>query len=155
MTTTALIRPTGCGRRAAASADQRAGQIVSGGPAARYQRSHRQPVGVSPAISAPNYVARRLVAAVVAVASIVGLAAASTSIVAGFGGAPASAAEVPPHLADGAERAPAHHVAQPGDTLWSIASEYRGSVEHGRYVDALIRLNGGTAIDVGQAVRLP
>ena len=41
------------------------------------------------------------------------------------------------------------------DTLWSIASTYRGTVEQGRYVDALIRLNGGTSIEVGQAVRLP
>ena len=47
------------------------------------------------------------------------------------------------------------HVAQPGDTMWSIADRYRGEVGHGRYVDALIDLNGGTAIQVGQAVRLP
>jgi LysM repeat protein len=47
------------------------------------------------------------------------------------------------------------HVAQPGDTMWSIAERYRGDVGHARFVDALIDVNGGTAVQVGQAIRLP
>jgi len=100
-------------------------------------------------------VARRIVAALVALGAVVGVVSVSGSLVAGFGGAPAAAAEAPPLQAGVTRQAPAHHVAQPGDTLWSIASTYRGTVEQGRYVDALIRLNGGTSIEVGQAVRLP
>jgi hypothetical protein len=47
------------------------------------------------------------------------------------------------------------HVAQPGDTMWSIAQRYRGDVGQDRFVDALIDVNGGTAIQIGQAIRLP
>ena len=47
------------------------------------------------------------------------------------------------------------HVAQPGDTMWSIAEQYRGDVGQGRFVDALIAVNGGTSIQAGQAIRLP
>jgi LysM repeat protein len=47
------------------------------------------------------------------------------------------------------------HVAQPGDTMWSIAQRYRGDVGQDRFVDALIDVNGGAAIQIGQAIRLP
>ena len=45
-----------------------------------------------------------------------------------LGGRPAAASEIP---APGSERraAPSLHVAAPGDTLWSIAEQYRGEVE--------------------------
>ena len=49
----------------------------------------------------------------------------------------------------------AHVRAEPGDSLWSIAERYHGEVDLSRYVDALIDLNGGTAIVAGQLVRLP
>ena len=45
--------------------------------------------------------------------------------------------------------------AQPGDTLWSIAQEHRGSVKANDYVDRLISLNGGPSIQAGQAIVLP
>ena len=47
------------------------------------------------------------------------------------------------------------YIVQSGDTLWSIADQFRGDVGHSRYVDALIDSNGGTAIQIGQVVRLP
>jgi hypothetical protein len=65
------------------------------------------------------------------------------------GSGPASAAGVGP-LGE-----PGHVVAQPGDSLWSIAERHHGDVAFRRYLDALIELNGGTAIQAGQAVRLP
>ena len=45
--------------------------------------------------------------------------------------------------------------AEAGDSLWSIAAAHRGSAPITRYVEALIDLNGGTVITVGQLVRLP
>ena len=45
--------------------------------------------------------------------------------------------------------------AQPGDTLWAIARVHHGEIDIDRYLDRLITLNGGTSIQVGQAVVLP
>ena len=99
-----------------------------------------------------NYAVRRVVAgliAVVSVALMVVAASVSVGALLDVGGSPAVASDV--------ATAPLArvHVAQPGDTLWSIANQFRGDVAHGRYVDALIDANGGTAIQVGQAIRLP
>ena len=69
------------------------------------------------------------------------------------GGDPASASGSVP--ASNAVDAALAYVARPGDSLWSIAVDHHGSAALDRYVDALIRLNGGTAIQVGQTVRLP
>lgn len=69
------------------------------------------------------------------------------------GGDPASASGGAPAIS-GVE-APSAHFAAPGDSLWSIAVEYHGAVDLDRYLDTLIRLNGGTAIQAGQTVRLP
>lgn len=69
------------------------------------------------------------------------------------GGEPASASgSAPAHLASDA---PSIHVAHAGDSLWAIAVEHHGSVDLDRYLETLIRLNGGTVIHAGQAVRLP
>jgi Tfp pilus assembly protein FimV len=101
----------------------------------------------------PNYAARRVGAAVL---TLLVLATAAVAVdrmvdaVADLGGRPAAASEV---VAD--TGTPAVHVAAAGDTLWSIADRYRGDVGRDRYVDALVALNGGTSILVGQAVRLP
>jgi len=171
MTTASLIRTadscaasgTRCHHhRRQASAQRRAGragQVVTGGPVDRYQRAHRPVIASTRSGSthtgAPNFLVRRGVAALIAIAAVTGAASIVGLVVASFGGAPAAAAEASPLSPSGVEQVPVHHVAQPGDTLWSIATTYRGSVDHGRYVDALIRLNGGTSIEVGQAVRLP
>jgi LysM repeat protein len=99
-----------------------------------------------------NYAARRILVGLLMVVSVaLMVVAVSTSIGAllDVGGSPAVASNV--------ATAPVArvHVAQPGDTLWSIANQFRGEVAHGRYVDALIDANGGTSIQVGQAIRLP
>ena len=99
----------------------------------------------------PNYVVRRaVVLAVVALIVLVTIMALS-AVPASLGGGSAAAAEAAPRDSS----APTVHVARSGDTLWAIASQYRGEVDHDRYVDALVRLNGGAAIQIGQAVRLP
>ena len=110
------------------------------------------PSDLIPSDAHVNYAVRRAVAAALAVIvlALVALAAsASIGALLDVDGRPASASD--------AVAAPIVriHVAQPGDTLWSIAQQYRGDVAHGRYVDALIDVNGGTAIQAGQAVRLP
>ena len=77
------------------------------------------------------------------------VALAAQGALTGPGGDPASAA--------GAGTAPAvrHVRAEAGDSLWSIGERFHGEVDLSRYVDALIDVNGGTAIVVGQLVRLP
>ncbi len=99
-----------------------------------------------------NYTARRAVALVVLLLAVTLLAFGSLAAVGPLFGAHDGRA-----AASDAAAAPVVriHVAQPGDTLWSIAERYRGEVGHGRFVDALIDLNGGTAVQVGQAIRLP
>jgi nucleoid-associated protein YgaU len=101
-----------------------------------------------------DYTARRVAAAVAAVVAVALLAIVGSGLVgalADLGGQRVAATDI----AVVSEATPSMHVAQPGDTLWSIAERYRGDVGHGRYVDALVDVNGGTAIQVGQAVRLP
>jgi LysM repeat protein len=110
------------------------------------------PSDLYPSDTQANYALRRAVAAalVVIVLALVAIAAsASVGALLDVGGRPAAASDV------AAAPIVRIHVAQPGDTLWSIAEQYRGDVGQGRFVDALIAVNGGTSIQAGQAVRLP
>jgi LysM repeat protein len=102
-----------------------------------------------PPVSESTYRRRRAVvgttlAVIVAVGTVL-----AHDVLAGSGGVPASAAESLP--APG----PRTVTALPGDTLWSIAETHHGAVVLTRYVDELVRLNGGASIQAGQAVRLP
>ena len=110
------------------------------------------PSHLSPSDTHANYALRRavagaLVAIVLAVVAIT--ASASVGALLDVDGRPAAASDA---VATPIVRI---HVAQPGDTLWSIAEQYRGDVGQGRFVDALIAVNGGTSIQAGQAIRLP
>ena len=110
------------------------------------------PSDLYPSETHANYALRRSVAAalVVIVLAMVAIAASSSiGALLDVDGRPAVAADV------GAAPIVRIHVAQPGDTLWSIAEQYRGDVGQGRFVDALISINGGIAIQAGQAIRLP
>lgn len=133
------------------SIDHGSASTFRGGPASRYRRverhARRRPVR-------PNYAARRfgaVVAAVAAVATTVVLASVLDAVLVGPGGNPA--------FADGASPARQSratvHVARAGDSLWSIADQYRGRVSRDRYLETLIDLNGSTTVVVGQAVALP
>lgn len=101
----------------------------------------------------PNYTLRRLSVGAGAVLALAVVVVVLSSLLASLGGDPASAAGTSP--AEAVSTVERTHVARPGDTLWSIAHQYRGDVGHERYVDALVRLNGGAGIVVGQAVSLP
>ena len=105
-----------------------------------------------PSQTQANYALRRAVAGVLVVLVLALMAvavSASVGALLDLDGRPAAASDAA--AVPGARV----HVAQPGDTLWSIAERYRGDVGQGRFVDALIDVNGGIAIQVGQAVRLP
>ena len=97
----------------------------------------------------PNYALRRALVGVTAVVALaVGLVAA-IGMAAGVSGSTASAASAVD------VESPSVHVAQAGDTMWSIANTYRGDVDRGRYIDALIDINGGVDVQAGAAVLLP
>lgn len=69
-------------------------------------------------------------------------------VLAGSGGVPASAAESRPAQSMTV-------VAQPGESLWTIAERYHGSASITSYLDTLVDLNGGPTIEVGQTIVLP
>lgn len=99
----------------------------------------------------PNYTLRRIVVGSLALVTVgLGLLA----MVGAF-----AVIDGSPVVADDGARAAgagqAVHVAQPGDTLWSISDSYRGDIDRDTYIQRLIALNNGPSIQVGQAVRLP
>lgn len=104
---------------------------------------------VRPAL--PNYALRRLVVGGLATMTLIVGMLGLIGMSAGLAGSPASAASA----ASAVAVAPSVHVAQSGDTLWSIANTYRGDVDRDRFIDVLIRMNGGVEIQAGQAVWLP
>jgi LysM repeat protein len=99
--------------------------------------------------SAATYRRRRVVVGTTLAVLVAVGAVAAHDVLAGSGGVPASAAVSQP------AQARARVVAQPGDTLWSIATAHHGEISITRYVDALVDLNGGATIQAGQAVVLP
>jgi LysM repeat protein len=97
------------------------------------------------------YVRRRIAVALAAMISLLlvlgGVVVAGRAL-AGRGGVPASAPAAQP-----VQSAP--YVVQPGDTLWSIAQQFRGERSLTGYLDALVQANSGPDIEVGQRLVLP
>lgn len=98
----------------------------------------------------PNYLVRRALAAALMVV-VLTVSVGILVLLAGLGGRPASASRAEPAITQSS----VIHVARAGDTLWSIAQANHGTVGLDRYVDALISLNGGTEVQIGQAIQLP
>ncbi|MFT4772779.1 MAG: LysM repeat protein [Candidatus Azotimanducaceae bacterium] len=114
----------------------------------------------------PNYPIRRLLVGTAALGLALAALVATVGLLAGFQGSPASASGVEPALTGSSDSsdftdftdfvAPASiHVAQPGDTLWSIADTYRGDISRDRYIGVLIQMNGDTGVASGEAIWLP
>ncbi len=99
--------------------------------------------------SAATYRRRRAVAGVVLAVLVALTIVAGHDVLAGSGGVPASAASSQP------AHVPATVIAQPGDNLWSIAAAHHGQSSITAYLDALVDLNGGATIEVGQTIVLP
>jgi nucleoid-associated protein YgaU len=99
------------------------------------------------------YLRRRLLAGVVALAIVLAVMVGAGNVLANRGGAPASTSAVRP--ASVTAVAGGTYLVQPGDTLWSIAAAVHGGAAPVEYVDTLVALNGGAALQVGQVISLP
>jgi Tfp pilus assembly protein FimV len=112
-----------------------------------------RPAAPRQSASAATYRRRRAMAGGVVGTTFVGIVTLFGVMVsgplAGPGGIPASATGAQPTYQRDTV------VARPGDTLWSIAQAARGDVSHDAYLDALVRLNGGASIEIGQRIILP
>lgn len=93
------------------------------------------------------YLRRRLVVASALCSLLVAAGVGAGNVLANRGGDPASASTVRHNSAT--------YLVQPGDTMWSIAEAHRGSVDLVDFVDSLIALNGGTALQIGELIALP
>ena len=103
------------------------------------------------------YARRRLMVVLTLVATVLVLFVGAGHVVANRGGAPASASTIRPATA-AAQGAPVPadvYVVQAGDTLWSIGQRFHGQSSLVDYVDALVSTNGGTELQVSQAITLP
>jgi LysM domain len=100
------------------------------------------------------YARRRLMVILSLVAIVLVLFVGTGHVVANRGGAPASASMIRP--ATPAAPAPANvYIVQSGDTLWSIGERFHGHTSLADYVDSLVSSNGGTELQVSQALTLP
>lgn len=102
------------------------------------------------------YARRRMMALLCLCVIVLVLFVGAGHVVANRGGAPASASMIRPASSAPILPPAAHvYVAQAGDTMWSIGQRFHGHDPLAEYVDALIKANGGTKIQVSQAIALP
>jgi LysM repeat protein len=103
------------------------------------------------------YVRRRMMVILCLAAIVLVLIFGAGRVVANRGGAPASASMIRPATAPAVVApAPANvYIVKAGDTLWSIGERYHGQASLVDYVDALVSANGGTELQVSQALTVP
>ena len=107
------------------------------------------------------YVRRRMMVILSLAAIVLVLFFGAGHVVANRGGAPASASMIRPANATMIDAGivsavPANvYIVQPGDTLWSIGERFHGHTSLADYVDSLVSANGGTKLQVSQALALP
>ena len=104
---------------------------------------------VQPGTPAPNYVRRRLVAALVVAVAVVAVVLAVTTFASGaLGDVPASGPE-------GAGAPSRTYVVQPGDTIWSIATRLHPQGGVAALLKQISDANGGTSLQAGQSLVIP
>ena len=105
----------------------------------------------------PVYARRRLMVILCLIAIVLVLLVGAGHVVANRGGAPASASAIRPATVSvqGSPENANVYIVQAGDTLWSIGERFHGQAALGEYVDALVSANGGTVLQVAQAITLP
>lgn len=104
------------------------------------------------------YARRRLMVTLIVAMIVLVLLVGAGHVVANRGGAPASTSAIRPVSAVVVPDAPVAsnvYIVQPGDTLWSIGQRFHGHASLADYVDALVSANGGTRLQVSQALALP
>ncbi len=103
------------------------------------------------------YARRRLMALLSVTAIVLVLFLGAGHVVANRGGAPASASAIRPvsALSAAVPVAGAIYIVEAGDTLWSIGQRFHGHTALADYVDELVSVNGGTHLQVAQALALP
>ncbi len=104
------------------------------------------------------YARRRMMVLLTLATIVLVLFVSAGHVVANRGGAPASASMIRPANPVVVIDTPAAanvYVVQPGDTLWSIGERFHGHTVLADYVDALVAANGGTVLQVAQALTLP
>ena len=100
----------------------------------------------APAPTPATYRRRRIGAAVFAVALVVSVGSVAQRGLADRGGDPASVSAVGQH---------ATYLVRSGDTLWSVAERFYPGADLPVVVDALLTLNGGASLQVGQRLNMP
>ena len=119
------------------------------------------------------YLRRRLAVALAIAALFAVLGLGAYTVLADRGGVPASTPAVRPATAGvvaAGRQVPAGgvpvaspavmpaaitYVVQPGDTLWSLAEQFRGGAAMSHYVDVLVTANGGSTLQPGQVLVMP
>ncbi|HEY0521732.1 MAG TPA: LysM domain-containing protein, partial [Ilumatobacteraceae bacterium] len=103
------------------------------------------------------YARRRLMAMMCVAAVVLVLFFGAGNVVANRGGAPASASMIRPATPTAVAAATSTnvYVVKAGDTLWSIGERFHGARSLVDYVDSLVAANGGTNLQVSQALTLP
>lgn len=121
---------------------------VQARPVGRARRSGRVPASV--------YRRRRRVAGALAVGILAALAWVASIALGSFGSAsiPAGGSIGDGSIGGGSATA-ATYVVQRGDTIWSIAERFARPGEVGSLSDRLLRANGGSQLQVGQALVIP
>lgn len=122
--------------------------LSSSTPRASARRSSGRPSGPGPRRSASVYLRRRLGVIVGAIAlAIVGVGMVSV----GFADAGSGTMTPVPVGATGVNTV----IAQPGDTLWSLAREVQPKGDVRPLVAQLARRNGGSSVQAGDRIVLP